>query len=162
MEEIKMSDMNSVVNNILKGADIRKALSSSETFNVICEAESADNNDFKQAVKNNPINKKIKQIADKYGYVAKETFLTSYGGIQCSIYPKAHNDYHPDVYIDKYYDVDDSGKIDFRIQTTSYGSISVSDYSEFLKACEDAYNMLSEIKKLDLSKLTKAPKNTDY
>lgn len=156
-----MSDTNSVVNSILKGADIRKVLSSSEKFDVLCEAES-DNNDFKQEVKNNPINKKIKQIANKYGYVAKETYLTSYGGIQCSIYPKDHSDYHPDVYIDRYFDEDKAGKIDFRIQTTSYGSISVSDYSEYLKACEDAYNMLSEIEKLDLNKLVKAPKSTDF
>ena len=148
IEGKEMSKVNSVVNKILEGGDVRAALSKklNEEFS----------EEFRQEIVKNPINKKIKQIAAKYGYVAGETFLYWYGGIHCSVVPKDRGGYHPSVYIDS--DIKD---VKFRIQTTSYGAISLEDYSEFLKGCEAAYNMVKEINKLDLTKLAKEPKSDD-
>lgn len=144
-----MSDIKQVVNKILEGGDVRESL-----CNKLDEGFSEE---FKQEIKNNSVNKKIKQIADKYGYVAKETFLYWYGGIHCSISPKDYNDFHPEVTISS--DLDDDSVVEYRIQTTSYGSLSLDDYKEFLKCCDDAYNMMKEISELDLTKLAKEVKS---
>lgn len=129
--------------------------------NMILEGLQDDKN-IKKEIENNPIAKKIKSIATKYGYeVSGLVFLRAYSqdskyrSLNLNIRPKSR-DYHPDVYISDSIDKNGNGidNLEFSIQTTSYGSIEVDEYQEFLKSCEDAYKMMSEIKKLDLSKLT--------
>lgn len=142
----------SVVSKILEGADIRDTLGGANRTGVY----EAFSEEFKQEIRNNPVNKKIKQIANKYGYNAGETFLYWYGGIHCTITSKDYNDYHPDVYVDN--DLSDSETIEFSIQTVSYGSLNLDEYSEFISCCNDAYNMMQELSKLNFSKLAKEPK----
>ena len=149
MKENKITDVKGIVNKILEGVDVREVL-----CNKLDEGFSEE---FKQEIINNPVNKKIKQIAEKYGYAAKETFLYWYGGIHCSISPKDYNDFHPEVSISS--DLDDDSVVEYRIQTTSYGALSLDDYKEFLKCCDDAYNMMKEISELDLTKLAKEVKS---
>ena len=159
LKESRSLSKKNLVDQILEGVDVRKVLSGDHIGSVVCEADGAfDRKSFMKEVANNSINKKIKQIADKYGYTAGETYLRWYGGIQCRINAKDRNSYHPDVYVDTDFDIDETATIDFRIQTTAYGSIAIGDYQEFLKCCEDAYKMLSEINKLDLTKLAREPK----
>ena len=143
-----MSDIKQFMNKILEGNSVR---------DVLClKLNEGFSEEFKQEIKNNSVNKKIKQIADKYGYVAKETFLYWYGGIHCNIAPKDHTDFHPEVYIST--DLDDDSVVEYRIQTTSYGALSLDAYKEFFKCCDDAYNMMKEISELDLTKLAKEVK----
>ena len=73
-----------------------------------------------------------------------------------NIYAKGNSRFKPKVYFDL--DMDgDLNKSKWEIQTTSYGSLGEKEYAEFLKCCTDAYNMIKEIGKVDLTKLPQEP-----
>lgn len=115
-------------------------------------------NDFKKVIEKNPVNKKIQQIASKYGYVAGQSYMRWYGSANIHISPK-NDDFHPAIY----YSDDDYGKFNpkFEIQTTSYGSLDSKEYADFLKGCTDAYNMVKELEKIDVTKLAKEPEGLE-
>lgn len=139
----------------VKHSDILSNLELEHKVNESVVNEDIDWEAFKKLVKNDPTNKKLKSIANKYGYNADESYIRSWGEAYIQLRPKS-DDFHPEVY----YRSDYFGKkvSMFEIQTTSYGSMGINEYEKFMKACNDAYNMVKELQKVDLSKLPKEPK----
>ena len=83
------------------------------------------------------------QIAKKYGY--KMSYAYRIGSkANISIMPLAK--LAPEIYYDY-------RKDEYKIQTTSYGSLSLDKYSEYLKYCNNAYNMCRELSDIDISTL---------
>ena len=138
--------------SILENLDLERQVNESQSK----ADEAVDWEAFKKVVINDPTNKKIKQIANKYGYEADQSYIRSWGEPTIQIRSKNYNDMHPDIY----YRSDHFGKkvSQFEIQTTSYGSMTTKEYETFIKCCNDAYNMVKELEKLDLTKLPKEPK----
>lgn len=92
----------------------------------------------------------MKNIADKYGYFISSAFIQN-NRVGINIYKCCGNRFIPDVYFN-------SANLDnpiseFRIMTTSYGSLNMDDYEKFIKCVNNAYNMVSELEKIDTSKL---------
>ena len=50
-------------------------------------------------------------------------------------------------------------KVEYKVQTSSYGSLKESEYEEYVGYCQDALAMIKELSKVDHSKL---PIVTDY
>lgn len=111
----------------------------------------AEREEFRKRVANNPTNKKIQSIAKKYGYEAGQSYIYSWGDANIRIMRK--KDFSPEIY----YTDSSSGKMEFKIQTTSYGALNEKQYETFLDGCQDAYNLVKELGKVDLSKLEKEP-----
>ena len=112
--------------------------------------------DFSDKVKNNATCKKIISSAKKYGYKADLSYIDSVGVpyIRMECIKSADSEYKPKVY---YNDNSMSGKVGFKIQTNHYGDMDSKEYEKFLKGCQDAFNLIKELEKLDLNTLEKEP-----
>jgi hypothetical protein len=142
--------MNAKHNDILSNLELEHKIDESVTN------EEVDWQSFKKMVQGDPTNKKIKSIASKYGYVSDECYMRSWGEPYIQIRSKNRDDYHPEIYFRSDYFGKKVNK--FEIQTTSYGSLDEKEYAEYIKCCNDAFNMIKELSKVDLSKLIKEPK----
>lgn len=142
--------------SILEGLDLERQVT--ESLNHANEA--IDWEAFKKVVINDPTNKKIQSIASKYGYNADNSYMRSWGDPYVQLSSKDRNDFHPQIYFNDGYAGINKAKNSwkFEIQTTSYGSLDEKEYEKFLKCCQDAYNMIKELSKVDLSKLPQEPK----
>jgi hypothetical protein len=117
--------------------------------------ESADDYaDFKKAAQANPTYKKAAGICKKYGFDLAELAYVSPGGYVNFRVISDSKKFQPDIY----YGSSFGGKAKFEIQTVSFGALDLKEYPKFLEACENAYKMVQELNKLDLSTLQLSPK----
>lgn len=113
--------------------------------------------DFKDIMNNNEAYVKMKNIADKYGYFISSAFIQN-NKVHINIYKCNGKRFIPDVYFKS--STLDKPTSEFRIMTTSYGSLNMDDYEKFIKCVNNAYNMVSELEKIDTSKLPNSDKYT--
>lgn len=108
--------------------------------------------EFKKKMESNATFKKMSNICKKAGYVLGEAYQERYSDkivmIHIRIISADPNDYHPDIYFE-----DNKGKRKFKIQTTSYGSLYIEEYEEFVICIKDAYSLVKELNKIDFSTL---------
>lgn len=91
-----------------------------------------------------PLAQDMQSICKNYGYELYYAYVDS-GILQLSVYAIDRKSYHPEVYIQPDWG---STEVKYRIQTTSYGSIDLEEYYDFLESCNDAYNMCQELQQL--------------
>lgn len=113
--------------------------------------------EFKDVLNNNETYVKMRNIADKYGYFISSAFIHN-NRVEINIYKCCGKRFIPDVYFN-------SANLDnpiseFRIQTTSYGSLNMKEYSEFIECVNNAYKMVNELEKIDTLKLPNFDKYT--
>lgn len=106
--------------------------------------------EFKDVLNNNETYVKMRNIADKYGYFISSAFIHN-NRVEINIYKCCGKRFIPDVYFNS--STLDNPTSEFRIMTTSYGSLNMDDYEEFIQCVNNAYNMVSELEKIDTSKL---------
>lgn len=104
-------------------------------------------------MRDNATFKKIDSICKKYGYELYAAYVEVYES--GNKYPRVSiskvQKFHPEIYYNN--NLLDKKVNYFSIQTTSYGSLEKEEYEEFLKGCQDAYNLVSELEKIDLGTL---------
>lgn len=112
--------------------------------------------DFKNSMKSNPTYKKINDLCEKYAYKLYAAYNEKYKIIPdtTTINIRPTDDLHFDIYYEK---SRESGEFEFTIQTAALGSLNLEKYAEFIAACQDSYNLVSELKKIDLSTLYAGP-----
>lgn len=113
--------------------------------------ENLDLDSFKRALQENPTNREIKRIIRKYGYEAKESFNASWGTVINGGTLSSEEKWNPEIFMDTNFN---SRELEFRIQTTSYGALKTNEYQRFLEGCENAYNLIRELERVDFSGLT--------
>ena len=113
--------------------------------------------EFKDILNKNTTYVEMKNIADKYEYFISSAFIQN-NKVHINIYQCNGNRFSPDVYFNSA-NLDNSTS-EFRIMTTSYGSLNMEEYAEFIKCVNNAYNMGSELEKIDTSKLPNFDKYT--
>lgn len=140
-------------NQILEG------LANLNSIKPVSEATDKEWDDFEKVVKADTSNKKLKQVCNKYRYDCDYAYKTSYGMIKFNIYAKdrSHSSYYPDIYESPKESL--KAKPEFKISTVSYGSLVEAEYTKFLKACNDAYNLVHVLNGFDWDKLPVAPED---
>lgn len=83
---------------------------------------------------NYPLYQEINRICTKYGYTASEVTM-SYK-LTIDVYPIDIGSYSPEVYLDE-------GT--YKIQTSSFGSLTPDEFDKFIQANQNAQNMCEEI-----------------
>jgi hypothetical protein len=127
---------------------------------VLNEESYGNRSNFRKDMTENSSFKEMSKICSKYGYFLRAAYNDRYTSGE-SVYTtislcadESANEYLPEIY---YEDVGSSFVVkpvfEFRIQTTSYGSLGAEDYSKFTKACTAAYNLVNELSKIDFSTL---------
>lgn len=105
-------------------------------------------------MRDNATFKKIDSICKKYGYELYDAYVKVYeksGNKYPRVSIRKVQKFHPEIYYNN--SLLDKKVNYFSIQTTSYGSLEKEEYEEFLKGCQDAYNLVSELEKIDLETL---------
>lgn len=96
---------------------------------------------------------KAKAICEKYGYelwvMLNEVYEAGYSFPKLQVFKKIENKYGPDIFYSNIAPFR-SGEKDyqFQIQTTSYGSLNMEEYPKFMKATENAYEMVKELSEI--------------
>lgn len=108
--------------------------------------------DFKKAAQSNPTYKKALGICKKYGFDLADLCYVRNGYIEFRVISDRKK-LQPEIY----YSSSFGSKPKFEIQTVSYGSLDLKEYSKFLDSCNNAFKMCQELDKLDLSTLQEAP-----
>ena len=123
--------------------------------------ENADNQyeDFTAACQNNPTYKKAAEICSKYGYrVARDCYVEVYPSgkeyVNFGIMHPGSDSDLPEVYYYGY-----GNRADFRIQTTSVGSLLVDAHSKWIEAQVAANKMVKDLEQLDLTTLYRLERN---
>lgn len=119
--------------------------------------ESADYRSFIDIAKENKTAQQIMQLVSQYGYKCTVPYITSWGQLDILFQPRDR--YASDIYW-KHARGGSSNSLEgmFTINTSSFGSLPVDEYEAFLKCCENAYKLCSELQKIDLSTLEREPK----
>lgn len=81
-----------------------------------------------------------------FGYGAEYCFFNN-GILKLEVFPDRSRDYQPKIYNTNWH----SSKIDFEIQTTSYGSLTTEEYPKFLEACNMAMTAVEFLQNYDYS-----------
>lgn len=109
--------------------------------------------EFIKRAYNNNTYKKMKSIGNKYGYDIGLAYYASYDDFSINISRGDNRGrFLPEVYPPSLY-----YKEDWKVQTTSYGSLSFDEFEEFIKQQQNAFSMIKELKKLDLTTLEHEP-----
>lgn len=127
----------------------------------LCEADQEGKEYIKKAMQDNATYKKAKSIAEKYGYIIDphcyvEVFNNGHKWINFRV--RGKDRYDPEIYYDAPFG---QQEYKFRIQTTSYGSLELDEYEQFLKKVTAAYDMVKELTKLDFYTLYEVPYKED-
>lgn len=113
-----------------------------------------ESEDFKTVFANNSAVKKIDSLCNKYGYKLYSAYNKKLQNgedfIKINIRPV--KDFHSEISFDDGYFFSNT-KPHFTIQTTAYGALDLNDYEKFLKGCNDSYNLVKELNKINLSEL---------
>lgn len=128
-----------------------------ESLNEDESEEESENKDYKEFISKcmeNPTWKKIDAICNKYHYrLAPASYVEVYPSgkkyIRINIYPDRSDRYAPDIYFG--YDGFGPNVLpEFKIQTSSFGSMSLGEHDKYLAAVTSANNMIREIQDIDL------------
>lgn len=100
-----------------------------------------------EEIRNNETYKKVKAICEKHGYnlwcIINEVY-DSFSIQRLQVNPV--KEYAPDVYYnDKSAFTSNKPNYQFEIQTTAFGALSIKEYPKFMKAVEDAYELVKEL-----------------
>ena len=98
----------------------------------------------------------MNDIANKYGYRISSAYIQN-KKVNINIYKNNTNRFSPEVCFNPVSFV--NPKPEFRIQTVSYGSLNMEEYSKFIEWVNNVYKMVKELEKVDTSKL---PNLDDY
>lgn len=113
--------------------------------------------DYMNKMKSNPTFKKIESLCSKYGYRLYGGTATTrkngnkYIDIRIQQADWNNKEYHADIYYSSPSFLGDDSR--FEIQTAAYGALTVEEYAKFLKGCQDSYDLVTELNKIDLSTL---------
>lgn len=93
----------------------------------------------------------IESLCKAYGYELMHAYNAQYreGGrkfLNISIRNDGTNKYAPELSVDK-------RSHDVMIMTTSYGSIGIDEYKEFIKACNNAYDLAKKLSEINFDDL---------
>lgn len=119
--------------------------------------ESEEDDEYEEMLnkmKSNSTYKKIDKLCNKYGYQLYNAIARtrSDGKKNIDITLNApRGTYHADIYYTK--PTFEGTDYKFEIQTTAYGALSAEEYEKFLKGCQDSYNLITELGKLDMTTL---------
>lgn len=114
---------------------------------------------LKESENNNTFNK-ISNLCNKYGYSFDEDssiwVIRESKYLDIRIYKSNDNKnrFVPEIYTPNR--AKDKRVLDhpvLKIGTPSYGTLSIDDYAEYLEACNNAYNLVSALEKIDFSGL---------
>lgn len=109
---------------------------------------------------NNVTFNKINNLCNKYGYTLDEDssiwVIRGSKYLDVRIYKSEDNKnrFVPEIYTPSR--AKDMRVLDhpvFKINTPSYGALSTDDYAEYLEACNNAYNLVRALEKIDFSSL---------
>lgn len=116
----------------------------------INEAEKSDIESIKKDMQSNSTYKKAKSIVEKYGYeIDPYCFVDVRKGNKFIKFNVEGNErFDPEIHFQRKSWGEDG--YEFKIQTTSYGSLTIEEYATFLVRVTAAYNMVKELDKLDL------------
>ena len=140
-----------------KQIELAKSILESEGYKItkknVREAEDArgEISERKKKMIENPVYKKMDEICKRAGYRLSSAFISS-GYINIDIRKGDRSDrYAPDIYwYDRKFGQDTQ---EFEIQTTSYGAMNLEEHTKFLERVTAANTMVTELSKLDLTKL---------
>lgn len=107
---------------------------------------------FLADMKSNPTYKKIESLCSKYKYKLYTAFNQKYGdSVMTRVSIRETERYQPEIYYqDKGFG---SNEYEFKIQTTSYGALTLEEHAEFLKHVTAAHELVAELSKLDFDSL---------
>ena len=109
--------------------------------------------EYLKKMRDNDTYKKMDALCSQYGYkLYSASAVTRKNGskrIELNI-REDKKTYHAEIYYDVKWGSDEGT---WEIQTTAYGSMDMEEYAKFLKGCQDSYNLVSELKKIDLNTL---------
>lgn len=112
--------------------------------------EGVNEDPFLVKARENVTAKKIMSVCNEYGYRCTVPYITSYGYLDISFQPRDR--YASDIYWKKVR----NGEFlegNFTINTSSFGSLKLDEYREFLSCCEKAYKLCEELERIDLTTL---------
>jgi len=101
-----------------------------------------------ESMRNHPLYLKVAELCEKHGYTLSRMHVSKHGLPDLRVYAKERN-YHPNIYLTETNAA--CSEFKFEIQTTSYGSLSVEEYDEFLLGCNNARHIVGEISKIEYS-----------
>jgi len=115
------------------------------------ESDDAGFNNFKKLCMENPTWKKINKICTDHGYkLAPLSYIDVLKNgaklLNMNIIDR-NEKYYPEIYIDQ---IKRSEKVEFRIQTSAYGVLSIEECDKFIECITAARDMIEEIEKIDL------------
>lgn len=100
--------------------------------------------------------RRVEALCKRFGYIlAEDSCLEVIGTtkyLDIYIYADGTNKYAPTIYSPNR--AADRKILDgptFKIQTSSYGALDVSEYEEYVQACENAYKLVSALKDINFS-----------
>ena len=120
--------------------------------------ESNAKSDFIKKSRENATYKKMEKLASSHGYKLGLAYWASWDGTVIHLNPESgsyFSEYLPEIYPPDY---TSSNGTDWRIQTTSYGSLDSVEFEKFIQANDDAYKLVEELSKIDLRTLEHEPK----
>lgn len=103
-----------------------------------------------QLMKSSQSYKEIEKCCEKYGYILNFAYR-KYWVYRISICEKW--EYKPTIIFDSIL----GGSQEFKISTISYWFLNMEEYEKFTKAINEAYLLIQELNKIDLSKLSEMP-----
>lgn len=113
-----------------------------------------DNQAYQEFIKkcqDNATWKKVNGICNKYGYrLSKDScvdVLPKGKLISMKIFSDKTNEYLPDIYFDH----TRFGKevMEFKIQTTSYGALTLEEHTKYVEAATSANNLIKDLEGID-------------
>lgn len=123
----------------------------------ILKVESAVRQEFVKRAYNNATYKQMKSICDRYGYELGLAYWANYNEARITIRP-AGDEYLPQVYPPT---VRVGKEEPWKVQTTSYGSLSIDEFDKFVEDNKRAYDMIKELSKIDLTTLEHEPEEEE-
>lgn len=119
--------------------------------------EDTNKQDFIKKSRENATYKKMEKLASSHGYKLGLAYWASWDGTVINLNPESgsyFSEYLPEIYPPDYTSSNDT---DWRIQTTSYGSLDSVEFEKFIQANDNAYKLVESLSKIDLKTLEHEP-----
>ena len=122
---------------------------------VLASAES----DIRIQMEDNPVFQQIAEIADNHGYELSVAYLVGPANEPRIRFKNVNEKFKPEISYEARMNFNFSNPMEstfeghFRVQTTSYGSLAIDEYSKLAQYVANAYEMLKELEAVDISGL---------
>lgn len=115
--------------------------------------------DKRVQMEDNPVFQQIAEIAENHGYELSIAYLVGPANEPRIRFKNVNEKFKPEISFDAKMNFNFSNPMEstfeghFRVQTTSYGSLAIDEYSKLAQYVANAYEMLKELEAVDISGL---------